>query len=71
MPAFLEQGEPGLTLIIHFDLLNEHRIGAHPEARLVVKRAVDDQRFQGFAMPCHTYHLVFSPFIVTVTAKRE
>ena len=71
MPAFLEQGEPGLTLIIHFDLLNEHRMGAHPETRLVVKRAVDDQRLQGFAVTRHAYHLVFPAFIVTVTAKRE
>src|SRR6185369_12755300 len=64
-----DRGEPGLRSTIEFDLPEEHGVGSHPQARVVVQRAVHDQWLQRFAVPRDTDDLVFATLVVTVAPK--
>jgi hypothetical protein len=63
--------EARLRLSSDVDRLEEHPIRPHPEARIVVDRAIKNQRFQALAMAHDAQHLVLSAFVVTIAAQRR
>jgi len=53
---------------IDLDLTAEHVPGAHPERAITDLRAVQDQRFERFAVPHHAQDIVERAFVVAVGA---
>ena len=60
-----------LSLTMQLNVLNKHRIRPHPQAAMVVQRAIQDQWLKRLAMPYNAQDLIFSTFLVTVAAQGQ
>ena len=65
------RGESGLPAAARFDVFDEHRIGAHPQAAVVVQRTVDDQWLKRFTVSSHANDFVFTALVVPVAAELD
>lgn len=63
--------EPGLKPAFELDVLKEHGVRAHPQARRVVQRAIQHQGFERFAVACRADHLVLATPVVAIQAQRR